>query len=32
MGVKVEETDPRQFITQIDEGKWDSAIAAAESK
>ncbi len=32
MGVKVEDTDPRQFITQIDEGKWDTAIQAAEAK
>jgi hypothetical protein len=32
MGVKVENTDPRQFIKQIDEGKWDSAIADFESK
>src|SRR5712692_8000201 len=31
MGVKVEDTDPRQFISQIDEGKWDTAIKAAES-
>jgi large subunit ribosomal protein L11 len=31
MGVKVEDTDPRQFISQINEGKWDSAIEAAES-
>lgn len=32
MGVKVEETDPRQFISQIDQGKWDKAIEAAEAK
>jgi large subunit ribosomal protein L11 len=27
MGVKVENTDPRQFIKQLDEGKWDKAIS-----
>jgi large subunit ribosomal protein L11 len=32
MGVKVEDTDPRQFIEQIDEGKWDKAISAFEAK
>jgi large subunit ribosomal protein L11 len=32
MGVKVEETDPRQFIKQIEEGKWDKAISAFEAK
>jgi len=32
MGVKVEDTDPRQFIKQIDEGKWDKAISAFEAK
>ena len=32
MGVKVEDTDPRQFSSQIDEGKWDKAIEAAEAK
>lgn len=32
MGVKVEETDPRQFMKQIEEGKWDKAISAFESK
>jgi large subunit ribosomal protein L11 len=26
MGVKVEDTDPREFIKQIDEGKWDSKL------
>jgi large subunit ribosomal protein L11 len=31
MGVKVEDTDPRQFISQIDEGKWDKAIRDAET-
>ena len=31
MGVKVENTDPRQFIKQIDEGKWDKAISAFEA-
>jgi large subunit ribosomal protein L11 len=24
MGVKIEGTDPREFMAQIDEGKWDS--------
>ena len=32
MGLKVEETDPRQFTRQIEEGKWDKAIAAFEAK
>ena len=32
MGLKVEDTDPRQFTEQIEEGKWDKAIAAFEAK
>jgi large subunit ribosomal protein L11 len=32
MGVKVEDTDPRQFISQINQGQWDKAIEAAEAK
>lgn len=32
MGVKVENTDPRQFIKQMDEGKWDKAITDFETK
>ena len=32
MGLKVEDTDPRQFTKQIEEGKWDAAIAAFEAK
>jgi large subunit ribosomal protein L11 len=32
MGVKVEDTDPRQFIKQVNEGKWDKTIAAFEAK
>ncbi len=32
MGVKVENTDPRQFIKQMDEGKWDKTIADYETK
>jgi len=32
MGLKVEETDPRQFTKQIEEGKWDKAIAAFEAE
>ena len=32
MGVKVENTDPRQFIKQMDEGKWDKAITDYETK
>jgi large subunit ribosomal protein L11 len=32
MGLKVEDTDPRQFMEQIEEGKWDKAIAAFEAK
>jgi large subunit ribosomal protein L11 len=32
MGIKVEDTDPRQFMGQIEEGKWDKPIAAFEAK
>jgi large subunit ribosomal protein L11 len=32
MGVKVENTDPRQFMKEIEAGKWDSPIAAFEAK
>jgi len=32
MGIKVEGTDPRQFMGQIEEGKWDKPIAAFEAK
>lgn len=32
MGVKVENTDPRQFMKQIEEGKWDKPISDFESK
>jgi len=32
MGIKVENTDPRQFMGQIEEGKWDKPIAAFEAK
>jgi large subunit ribosomal protein L11 len=32
MGVKVENTDPRQFMLQIEEGKWDKAITDYEAK
>lgn len=32
MGVKVENTDPRQFMKQIEEGKWDTPISAFEAK
>lgn len=32
MGVKVENTDPRQFIKQMDEGKWDKTITDYETK
>jgi large subunit ribosomal protein L11 len=32
MGVKVENTDPRQFMKEIESGKWDSPITAFEAK
>jgi large subunit ribosomal protein L11 len=32
MGIKVEDTDPRQFMGQIEEGKWDKPIKAFEAK
>ena len=32
MGVKVENQDPRQFMKEIEDGKWDKPIAAFESK
>ena len=32
LGVKVEDTDPRQFMQQVTDGKWDKAIAAFEAK
>ncbi len=32
MGVKVENTDPRQFMKDVEGGKWDKQIAAFESK
>lgn len=32
MGVKVEDTDPRQFMKDVEGGKWDSTIAAFETK
>ncbi len=32
MGVKVENTDPRQFMKEIESGKWDSSILAFEGK
>lgn len=32
MGVKVEDTDPRQFTEQLDQGKWDKAISDFEAK
>jgi large subunit ribosomal protein L11 len=32
MGVRVENTDPRQFMKEIEAGKWDSPIAAFEAK
>jgi large subunit ribosomal protein L11 len=32
MGVKVEDTDPRQFMKEVEDGKWDSAIEAFEAK
>ena len=32
MGVKVENTDPREFMAQINEGKWDKTIQAAEAE
>jgi large subunit ribosomal protein L11 len=32
LGVKVEDVDPRQFMKQIEEGKWDKAIADFEAK
>jgi large subunit ribosomal protein L11 len=32
LGVKVENEDPRQFMKQIEEGKWDKAIVDFEAK
>jgi large subunit ribosomal protein L11 len=32
MGVKVENADPREFMGQIEEGKWDKAISTFEAK
>ncbi len=32
LGVKVENEDPRQFMKQVEEGKWDKAIVAFEAK
>lgn len=32
MGIKVEDTDPRQFMKDIESGKWDSQVAAFEKK
>ena len=32
MGIKVEDTDPRQFMKEIESGKWDSPITAFEAK
>jgi large subunit ribosomal protein L11 len=32
LGVKVEDEDPRQFMKQIEEGKWDQAISDFEAK
>src|SRR5271155_3825045 len=32
MGVKVEDTDPRLFTKQVEEGKWDKAISDFEAK
>lgn len=32
MGVKVEDTDPRQFMKEIEEGRWDEAISDFEAK
>lgn len=32
LGVRVENEDPRQFVKQVDEGKWDKAIADFEAK
>ena len=32
MGVKVENTDPRQFMKQVEEGTWDKAISEFEAK
>ena len=32
MGVKVENQDPRQFMKEVESGKWDKPIAAFEAK
>jgi large subunit ribosomal protein L11 len=32
MGIKVENTDPRQFMKQIEDGSWDKAISDFEAK
>ncbi|MGH9919488.1 MAG: 50S ribosomal protein L11 [Nitrososphaerales archaeon] len=32
MGMKVENTDPRVFMKEIESGKWDSQISAFEAK
>lgn len=32
LGLKVENEDPRQFMRQIEEGKWDKAITTFEKK
>jgi large subunit ribosomal protein L11 len=32
MGVKVENSDPRQFMKEVESGKWDKPIAAFEAK
>ncbi len=32
MGIKVEDTDPRQFMKELEEGKWDKPIAEFEAK
>jgi large subunit ribosomal protein L11 len=31
MGIKVENVDPREFMGQIEEGKWDKAISSFEA-
>ena len=32
MGIKVEDKDPREFMKEVESGKWDSPITAFESK
>jgi hypothetical protein len=32
MGIKVENTDPREFMKEIEGGKWDKPISAFEAK